>query len=474
MRSHKFLVLIIIGILCFPFTGQTLEAPLLQVSINGSQVDISWNKVSNALGHKLYYAAFPYTGSGSIQSFDLADSNSLSVQLSTGAAFYITIVSYDNTGESAYSNIELVQINSSSKDLPSGIIMKSVTGGTFAMGNNSLLGPQSKDATEHQVTLSDFELSETEITNSQYIEFLNAAFSDGLIEVQTGSSGPDLGKSLVVGTSTSGYAGLVLYELSGTRVMKDHDDADGDNDPFTGKIEPENPLNIAFIGFDSAQQLFSLKDPHNAADFNWQELTNYYDYGTTSHVKDTNQQFNDFSSWDELKGWTESDPSAATGLPAKNQGTDYPVTFIRWWGAKAFALYYDVKLPTEAQWEYAAKAGSQNYFYAVYDGISVDDANWNNLKLNPAIHHVRAAKSGQPNPFGLYNLAGNVWEWMADNYQAFTSDPAVDPLVEVSGSTTRSWRGGSWNYHQATLESSARYYDDEDKGNDHFGFRIAK
>ncbi|MBT4201434.1 hypothetical protein, partial [Desulfobacula sp.] len=60
------------------------------------------------------------------------------------------------------------------------------------------------------------------------------------------------------------------------------------------------------------------------------------------------------------------------------------------------------------------------------------------------------------------------------NYQAFTSDPAVDPLVEVSGSTTRSWRGGSWNYHQATLESSARYYDDEDKGNDHFGFRIAK
>jgi len=48
----------------------------------------------------------------------------------------------------------------------------------------------------------------------------------------------------------------------------------------------------------------------------------------------------------------------------------------------------------------------------------------------------------------------------------------TDPLVEAAGSTTRCWRGGSWNYHEATLQSSIRFFDEEDRGNDHFGFRI--
>ena len=49
----------------------------------------------------------------------------------------------------------------------------------------------------------------------------------------------------------------------------------------------------------------------------------------------------------------------------------------------------------------------------------------------------------------------------------------TDPLIEVQGSTLRSWRGGSWNYHQETLQSAIRFSDEEDRGNDHFGFRIA-
>ena len=342
------------------------------------------------------------------------------------------------------------------------------------MGNNALLGPQSNDAIEHQVTLSDYAMSETEITNAQYVEFLNAAYAAGLITVSTAGVGADQGKTLVVGSSSSTYSDKVLYELSGTRVMKDHDNGDADNDPFTGSIEPENPLNIAYIGFDSAQQLFYVKDPLSAADFNWLELTNYYDYGSSSHSEDKSVQLNDFANWSELAGWNESNPAAATALPSQAEVADYPVTFIRWWGANAFSLYYDVKLPSEAQWEYAAKAGSHNYFYAVFDGSSTGDANWNSALLNPATHHVRAAKSGTANPFGLYNLGGNVWEWMADNYQAYNSATATDPLIVITGSSSRSWRGGSWSYHQATLESSGRFFDDENKGNDHFGFRVVR
>lgn len=235
--------------------------------------------------------------------------------------------------------------------LPPTVVLKHIDGGTFTMGNNNLVGSpdQKAAAPEHQVTVSDYSLSEAEITNAQYVEFLNAAFEDGLIQIVTGTAGPDKDKELIQGTSTSAYNGKTLYSLEGTRVMKDHDNNDngdgtGDNNPFTGDIEPEN--------------------------------------------------------------WTESNPSAATNLPTQAEVSDWPVTFIRWWGAWAFADYYDRSLPTEAQWEYASKA-AQHFTYAVHDGADIADANWNQDGLSVATHHVRAAISGTANPFGLYNLAGN-------------------------------------------------------------------
>lgn len=456
-----------------PAIALALQPPVLQSNLQETQVTLSWSAINDATGYHLSYAPYPYLGAESIQTIDLALNTEFSAQLWNGAAFYVAVQSYRSNEISQYSNIELIKIDTSATNLPSGIVMKNISGGTFIMGNNSLLGPQTGEATEHQVTLSDFAMSETEITNSQYVEFLNAAYAQGFIVISIGSSGGDQGKSLIVGSSSSAYQDKVLYDLSGTRVMKDHDNADADNDAFTGDIEPENPLNIAFIGFDAESQQFYLKDPHNPDDFNWQELTSYYDYSTRSHQLDTSQQLNDFGQWSELNGWTAEKPEEATGLPTKSAVGDYPVTFVRWWGAFAFADFYGVKLPSEAQWEYAAKGG-EDFFYAVYDGQSVSDANWNQEQFNPALHHVRQAKSGQPNPFGLYNLGGNVWEWIADHYQAYSSASVTDPLIEIEGSTTRVWRGGSWNYHQATLESSGRFYDDENRGNDHFGFRIAR
>ncbi|MCB1180034.1 MAG: SUMF1/EgtB/PvdO family nonheme iron enzyme, partial [Leptospiraceae bacterium] len=148
------------------------------------------------------------------------------------------------------------------EDLPSTVTMKSITGGTFTMGNNNLKGPQAGTATEHSVTLSNFEMSETEITNSQYLQFLNSALSYGLIEVKTVTdAGADKGKKVIYGTSKSTYSGKILYNMDGTRVMKDHDNADSDSNSFTGVVEPENPLNIAFIGYNESSKTFYIKDP---------------------------------------------------------------------------------------------------------------------------------------------------------------------------------------------------------------------
>jgi formylglycine-generating enzyme required for sulfatase activity len=122
--------------------------------------------------------------------------------------------------------------------LPSTIVMKDIAGGLITMGSGSLIGSpdQQAAANEHQVTLSSYSLSETEISNAQYVEFLNAAFADALITISMGLNGPDKDKRLIQGTALSGYEGKTLYNLDGTRVMKDHDD--GDSDPFTGTIEP--------------------------------------------------------------------------------------------------------------------------------------------------------------------------------------------------------------------------------------------
>ena len=297
-------------------------------------------------------------------------------------------------------------------------LLVDIHGGTFTMGEPEAdyQGPPGTyDAYEHSVTLNDFQMSETEISNSQFVQFLNSAYADGLLEVVTVTApGPDNGNTLIYGSSSAPteYNGMALYNLSGTRVMKDHDNADGDNDPFTGVIEPENPLNIAYIGFDelnNSNHWFYVKDPANPDDFDWITLTDYYNYTDIPYELDTSQLLNDYNDWEELADFPNN-------MPSHEEIAQWPATFIRWYGAKAFVLFYEIDLPTEAQWEYAACGGS-DFVYATSDGnVNYDgsSANWNFLEAEPARGHVLDVYLNDPNPFGLYNLAGNAWEWVDD------------------------------------------------------------
>jgi formylglycine-generating enzyme required for sulfatase activity len=114
------------------------------------------------------------------------------------------------------------------------------------------------------------------------------------------------------------------------------------------------------------------------------------------------------------------------------------------------------RLPTEAEWEYACRAGTQTRF-SVGDELTTADANINALPVSGAPRPLgRAAVVGSypPNPFGLYDMQGNVWEWCWDTTRKYTRKPQTDP---VGGQRVyRILRGGAWDMPAAYCRSDFR------------------
>ena len=110
-----------------------------------------------------------------------------------------------------------------------------------------------------------------------------------------------------------------------------------------------------------------------------------------------------------------------------------------------YAAWVGAELPTEAQWERAAKGGHDDYIHPW--GLTDDVKRRNGGgEDKDGFARVAPVKSYQPNDFGLYDMAGNVWEWCADWYGEtyYASSPADDPSGPVTGSE-RVMRGSAWN-----------------------------
>ncbi len=115
-------------------------------------------------------------------------------------------------------------------------------------------------------------------------------------------------------------------------------------------------------------------------------------------------------------------------------------------------------LPTEAQWEYACRAGTTTA-YSWGESITSDDANYNwdgDWNTGADFKETRDVGQYSANPWGFFDMHGNVWEWTADWYAAYSSGAQTDPEGTASGST-RVIRGGSWNLTGAYLRSASRY-----------------
>ncbi|NOU23379.1 MAG: formylglycine-generating enzyme family protein [Methyloglobulus sp.] len=149
--------------------------------------------------------------------------------------------------------------------------------------------------------------------------------------------------------------------------------------------------------------------------------------------------------------------------PSKVKAEDRPVDRVSWNDAQDFIQKLNAKdggkhfrLPTEAEWEYAARAGSDSDYSYGNDSKSLAQYAWfGNLGYKGSSHEV-AQK--QPNDWGLYDMHGNVWEWVQDWYGPtyYSNSPANNPLGPESGKY-RVYRGGSWVGKATNLRSAVRF-----------------
>jgi len=149
---------------------------------------------------------------------------------------------------------------------------------------------------------------------------------------------------------------------------------------------------------------------------------------------------------------------------------DCPVENVSWYDANEYAKRVGKRLPTEAEWEYAARGGNKSKGYKYAGSNNINDVAWYDDNSGSKIHPV-AQK--QPNQLGLYDMSGNVWEWCSDWYGAayYQNSPRNNPQGPNSG-TQRVLRGGSWDDSVSGCRVAVRLWGFPDGWNDYFGFRL--
>ena len=409
--------------------------------------------------------------------------------------------------------------------------MTLVPGGAFIMGRSSDDQANSQDANTKTVTVRSFYMDETEISNSEYRQFVEWV-KDSTIRVRLANLAEEEGKEAPANGKSSSKTGSIgdfaynnpdpaknpkataydKYMYDKYTTMDEKDIVKKLNhkvklikatnkypDEFYSQVMdsmylPEKASYNGLKTMDVSKLIFryTWMDLHEAAKAKrgtprqkFIKDTSHVIYpDTTAWVKDFNYSFNEPMHNDYF--WHQA-------------YAKYPVVGVNWYQARAFCAWRTMyknayikkkkgrdqvnsfRLPSEAEWEFAARGGLESGMYPWGGPYTKNDRgcflanfkpNRGDYAADTALYTVEV-KSYDPNGYGLYNMAGNVAEWTSDSYESasyeFTS--TMNPSVQDIKNKRKVVRGGSWKDVAYYIQVGARDFEYADTARSYIGFR---
>ena len=178
--------------------------------------------------------------------------------------------------------------------------------------------------------------------------------------------------------------------------------------------------------------------------------------------------------WQAVMGTTIHQQASKAGYSVKSVGSDYPMCYVSWEEARAFCSELSALtgktylLPTEAQWEYAARGGKKSRSSQYSGSYSVDAVAWYESNSGRSPHPVGKLRA---NELGLYDMSGNVYEWCSDWYGSYSSNSQFNPTGPSSGSE-RVVRGGCCCHDAGYCRVAYRSSNSPSRRSSNYGFRV--
>ncbi|HET8804708.1 MAG TPA: gliding motility lipoprotein GldK [Aequorivita sp.] len=398
--------------------------------------------------------------------------------------------------------------------------MTLIPGGAFIMGKSDDDIAALKNAPPKTVTVRSFYMDETEITNSEYRQFVEWV-RDSIVRTKLAILADELGET--PGTGGIGeYAfadadpeNMSVYEkymydnyysmggYEGRKLNKEVDiiwDTRDYPDEYYAEV-----MDTMYIPIEEAYNgQRSIDVNHLKFQYTWMDVAGAArdEPGKRSAYIETEviEIYPDTTVWIKDFNYSYNEPMHNDYFWHDAYG-DYPVVGVSWKQARAFAqwrtLYHNAyrkergrhnvnsyRLPTEAEWEYAARGGLESATYPWGGPYTKNDrgcfmANFKPLRgdyaADQALYTVEA-KSYDPNDYGLYNMAGNVSEWVFSSYDpaSYEFSSSMNPSVNDEENMKKVVRGGSWKDVAYFLQVSTRDYEYADSARSYIGFRTVQ
>ena len=400
--------------------------------------------------------------------------------------------------------------------------MELIPQGAFIMGKAEEDQAKTLTAPTKTVTVRSFYMDDTEITNSEYRQFVEWV-KDSILRTKLAIMVDELG----LGSDDEGI-GEFAFKDADTTNMSIYDKYTMDNyssmgeTGFEGRALNKN-VNLIWDTSDYPDEYYSeVMDSlylHDTESYNGQRTVDVrqlkYKYSwmdIEAAARAKKGQRKDFIRHEELEIYPDTtvwikDFEYSYNDPMHNDYlwhdaySDYPVVGVSWVQAKAFCNWRTkfknddqksrnkqfvnhFRLPTEAEWEYAARGGIEGGTYPwggpyIMDGTGCFMANFKpqrgDYAADMALYTVEA-KSFEPNDYNLYNMAGNVSEWTNSSYDAGSYEyvSTINPNVASGDNKRKVIRGGSWKDVVYFLQVSTRDYEYRDSARSYIGFRTVQ